>query len=245
MISDEVWARARERMRPIFLCRLVQQDGIACAEMVSPVSIPVESPRTVYELKRHENLHYFGRIAFWSFTYGFIQLLDGTRVYIHQSDCSEALDVGTLLRFELEHVAAHDRFKAYNCTVIDIVPHVYIVGETPVLPTLGNSLHDLRAMGCNFPLGTCDQHCIRPYGRYIFVRDLVECKKTASSPSQADSLGKQTPTRPSSTSECASSENENVTEPGEIVSDVVVSEPVGTAGRFERKRCRDDSSDED
>ena len=192
MISDRVWAMARERMTPTFLCRLVQQDGIAYAEMVSPVNIPVESPRTVYELKRHGYLQYFGRITFWSFTYGFIQLLDGTQVYIHQSDCSEPLDVDTLLRFDLEHTAVHDRFKAYNCTVVDTVPHMYIIGDTPVLPTLGNSLHDLRAMGCTFSLGTFGPNCIRPYGRYIFVRELVECKKTASPPSQPDNHGAHT-----------------------------------------------------
>lgn len=241
MTSKEVWGLVKKRMQPTFLCRMIVHDGVTCAEMVSPVNVPVESHRTIYELERHLELRYFGRISFWSYTYGFIKMEDGTQVYVHQMDCKDGLQVDTLLQFDLDFVWEYGRWRAYNCVVVAHVPHIYDIGDTHVIPTLGNSLHDLRSMGCHLPLGTIGGDCIRPHGRYIFVRDKFAGKQ---SPPTEQTLNEQPSTCPSSTSEYSTCGCGNDLEPGEIM-------PPGAddssehIGRFDRKRRHSDSDDED
>ena len=237
MINESTWASVHERMRPTFLCRVITQDGTSCAEMVSPVNIPVESPRVVYELEQQEPAQYFGRITYWSFTYGFIRLKDGTQVYIHQSDCADTLFVGALMRFDLEHTTEHDKFRAVNCTLVSMLPpDIYVIGDTPVIPTLGNSLHDLKSMGCSLPLGTIGSDCIRPFGRYIFVRKSI---KSPVPPTPVSTSHDTT------ASECAMTSSEIDMEPGEIGSSVDDCDANRCESRFDRTRQRDVSSDED
>ena len=146
MINESTWASVHERMRPTFLCRVITQDGTSCAEMVSPVNIPVESPRVVYELEQQEPAQYFGRITYWSFTYGFIRLKDGTNVYIHQSDCADTLSVGALRTHARQRTAPSHRSKRYT--------RDHIAATACELHTLGMGATCCQVLSCGLYAST-------------------------------------------------------------------------------------------
>ena len=89
--------------------------------MVAPVSMPVESTRTVYNLSKMEHNRdgrHFGIVSHWNHTYGFIDTfsLDG-KIYIHQSDCPQPLEVDAPVWFSAEFSEKHNKYRAFNCEV--------------------------------------------------------------------------------------------------------------------------------
>ena len=234
-----------DRMRPTYLCRIVVQDGTDCAEMVSPVQLPVETHRTVYSLTKLEaskETRQYGVVDWWNHTYGFIatSAVDG-KVYVHQSDCKQPLATNMIVSFDMEFSEQHKKHRAINCIVTEFPPLRFSLVDMDVLPIRGDSLHDLRAMGCNLPLSNIGNNCIRPMGRYIFVRQHMDESGSVTADSDATDGLKQ-----EEIDAAHSKEGDPVpdAEEGEITSDESKSVTESNPNRFSRKRNRNDSEED-